>query len=134
MKLAEEREEKLKKRKELKKANQKLKKEQEKDISKEEDSKKNELNLNPIPESRDLDKGTMEDSRTRDVLEEKPDVNHNARVDEKVEQNEDLANSGEPNVVDENDVTFIGPRLPRRMTKEEIEEFRKELLGKYFPT
>ena len=134
MKLAEEREEKLKKRKELKKANQKLKKEQEKDISKEEDSNKNELNLNPISESRDLDKGTMEDSRTRDVLEEKPDVNHNARADEKVEQNEDLANSGEPNVVDENDVTFIGPRLPRRMTKEEIEEFRKELLGKYFPT
>ena len=37
-------------------------------------------------------------------------------------------------IVDENDVTFIGPRLPRRMTGEEIEIFRNELFAKYFPT
>ena len=36
--------------------------------------------------------------------------------------------------LDENDEAFIGPRLPRRMTTEEIKEFKKELFAKYFPT
>ena len=42
----------------------------------------------------------------------------------------------EPNsaVPSENDESFIEPRLPRMMTPEEIEVFKKELFAKYFPT
>ena len=115
MKLAEERELKLQKRKELKKANQKVKKEQKKEISTGEDSNKNELNLNTIPDSRDLVNPTMEDSSTKDVLEEKPDVE--LRVEEKLELNEDLADS-----VEETE--------PKLMSEEEKEAFLKEIFAK----
>ena len=80
-----------------------------------EDSNKNELNLNTIPNSRDLVKPTMEDSSTKDVIEEKPDVD--LRAEEKMELNEDLADS-----VEETE--------PKLMSEEEKEAFLKEIFAK----
>ena len=37
--------------------------------------------------------------------------------------------------VNENDEDFIGPKLPRRMTKDEIDAFYKEMMAKFkFPS
>jgi hypothetical protein len=72
----------------------------------------------------------MEDPGNEDLLKETTDV-HKTKF--KAEPEVRLAGM-EAEAIDENDEAFIGPRLPRRMTKEEIEDFKKELFAKYFPT
>ena len=130
-KLEEERELKLKNRKEIKKAKQKLKKVE---ISVKEDKNKNEIFPEPVENWNDQPYGddsiATEDFKNED-LGEHFEVSSKTNLKPKPEEKPvDL--SGE--VVDEKDDAFIGPKLPRRMTPEEIEEFKKELFSKYFPT
>jgi hypothetical protein len=50
--------------------------------------------------------------------------------EEQIDANEDLkSQTGE--VIDENDEGFIGPKLPRMMTKAEVKAFKAELFAKY---
>lgn len=119
-KLAEERELKLKNRKEIKKAKQKIKKE-ENYIN--EEKKQNEIVPEPV-------ENPDETIATEDFKTEDPEETLETLETPEPEETVDL--SGE--VVDEKHDAFIGPKLPRRMTPEEIEEFRKELFSKYFPT
>ena len=124
-KLAEERELTLKNRKEIKKAKQKLKKEEN---STKEDENKNEISVEAAENT--VQTIAMEDPGNEDLLKETTDVH---KTEFKAEPEVRLAGM-EAEAIDENDEAFIGPRLPRRMTKEEIEDFKKELFAKYFPT
>ena len=140
-KVVEERVEKLKKRKELKKANKKLNNDVTKTLNEVEETSRTEINSNNTME------GDTETSE-KDINSNSETVDEDKKYEKEPEnvKMEDLGKDSESEkpevklacvggeVLDENDKAFIGPRLPRRMTKEEIEEFRKELLGKYFPT
>ena len=106
-KLAEEREQKLLKRKELKWLKQKNKIDSEKS-----DGKKGTI------KELSSDKDTKETKPDDDSNDSRPDVNFN-----KIKT--------EPEPVSEDDEEFIGPKLPRLMTQEEINVFHKKLLAKY---
>ena len=144
MKLAEEREEKLRIRKELKKAKQKIKKESEQNATeKVKEIGKIEANDNIEGQSEqnicnegDLDINTKNcaslsvehDANSNEI---KAEPTENTSGDIEIETAKAINEDDE--AVDENSETFIGPRLPRVMTPEEVEEFRKELFAKYFP-
>ena len=121
-KVAEEREENIKRRKELKKDNQKARKENAKNCDRE-----------PMIEtmSDQTDNNNVDDSvetkakEAGEILCKKDEVEA-----EQIDANEDLkSHTGE--VIDENDEGFIGPKLPRMMTKAEVEAFKAELFAKY---
>ena len=110
-KLAEERELKIKNRKEIKKVNHKLKKEKEKESSTEENLNENDLKLveNTILEIK------LPSECDKDILEEKLDLNHNLSVDRNPELDE--AHS-------------IEETEPKLMSEEEKEVFLKEIFAK----
>ena len=133
IKFAEERELKIKKRKELKKINQKLKKEKEKELSSEEDTNKNVIKLGKVETTE------PETFYKSEVLEEKPGINHNFEAGEDdVENSPDEINSVGKSEFEEGfeyEEGFIGPRLPRRMTQAEVQEFFEKVMGKLnFPS
>lgn len=111
-KLAEERELQRKNRKEIKKANQKMKKEKE---------KKDSAEVNPI--KKDPDPKLAEDpvleikvpSDENDIVEQKPDLNHNLSADRNPKP-------GQPQSVEEPE--------PKLMSEEEKEAFFKEIYAK----
>ena len=143
MKLAEEREEKLRIKKELKKANQKIRKEIKESATEKETEKieandkiKGESEQNICNEREPFKNLKIDDSRSGEQdansNEIKSEPNENTTEGLKIET--DGVGNENDEAIDENNEAFIGPRLPRRMTTEEIEEFKKELFGKYFPT
>ena len=134
VKLAEEREEKLKKRKELKKAKQKLKKETHETA----DGENHEPAVNQVLVPADQ-------NYQNETATFKPDVNFNAKSEKEDEHIDEFGGGklGEVNsfvevnedneacIVKENDEGFIGPKLPPRMSKEEIDVFYKEMMAKF---
>ena len=133
MKLAEEREQKLLKRKELKKIKQKSK------VNVEKSESKNEISANTngqeSPKAVEANENTFNEDTAENNFNpnNKTGADENANVEEFVgEKLEEPKHSVE---LEEHDEGFIGPKLPRMMTQEEISEFYKELMAKYkFPS
>ena len=148
-KLQEEREEKIKRKKETKKANQKEKKDT---LNAAEDAKTHDSNefvntpviepkqilvQNPILQNKDASEDVIASDRDNTTPElngnlVKEDIEDKVSVG-KADTTKDLEEKTEE-IVNEDEEGFIGPKLPKRMTAEEIEEFRKELFRKWkFP-
>ena len=134
VKLAEEREEKLKKRKELKKSKQKLKKETHETADGENHEPAVNQVLVPADQNYQNEAATFKPDVNFYIKSEKEDEHiaefGGGKLDEAnnfVEVNED----DEACIFNENDEGFIGPELPPRMTKEEIDVFYKEMMAKF---
>ena len=86
-------------------------------------------------EKSDVGKGvTKEVSSDKDTLETKPDDDTKRKEDDSNDAKPDVNFNQikkEPEPVTEDDEEFIGPKLPRLMTQEEIDVFREELFAKY---
>ena len=143
-KLAEERELKIKNRKEIKKANQKIKKEKVKESSAEENIIENDHDLklveNPKLEIKvpsECEKDILEEVAEKKVEEATEDFAKSVESETDPNGNLDREASTENNagtedaVIDENAEGFIRPKLPPRMTKEEIAAFYKEMMAKF---
>ena len=109
-KLAEERELKIKNRKEIKKAKQKLKKEKDKESSTEENLNEKDYNLNTV-------ETTTLKTKVPSECEEKSDLNLNISFDGKPELNEEIAFS-------------LEETEQKLMSEEEKEAFFKEIFAK----
>ena len=81
-----------------------------------------------------------QDSNSNEIKSEPDEIDTEGlkvKTDEGVNENDDSKDSKETIVgtedacVDENAEGFIGPKLPPRMTKEEIDAFYKELIAKF---
>ena len=124
-KLAEERDLKIKNRKEIKKANQKIKKEKVKESSTEENLIEN-YHDHKLVENPKLEFKVPTEDLAKSVKSE-TDPNGNLVREASTENNvgtEDAVN-------DENAEGFIGPKLPPRMSKEEIAVFYEEMMAKF---
>ena len=125
-KLDEEREEKARKKKEIKKAAKKMKNPIDDAHFKElTNSVQTMPNIAEKPSLKNDD--ASEDLATSEYVESETDPNGN--LDRKA-STETIVDT-EDSVVDENAEGFIGPRLPPRMTKEEIDAFYREMKAKF---
>ena len=123
-KLTEEREEKIRHKKEIKKAKKKL----EKDTVTSDDKLADVSEENPgkVGETQEF---------VNNEKESPTDENDNHELEPVDVKKEVIADEllREPVVVNENDEGFIGPKLPRLMTRAECDALREELFSKYFP-
>ena len=99
--------------------------------------------FNPACDKCDVDADEFnEDIDASDEVKSTPETNENIGIETpkediaKIESESKSDGMKVPNeVVNEDEEGFIGPKLPRRMTEEEKDEFLKELLEKYkFPS
>ena len=124
-KLIEEREERVKKKREAKKAKQKEQFEKREDLTK--DSMNNLTcmanNKNDLKEATNV-KGDTQEAETS---KKSDDTTENITEENGAQDPENTTYEA----VDEDDPEFIGPKLPPRMTKEEIAAFYKEIMEKF---
>ena len=99
--------------------------------------------FNPACDKCDVDADEFnEDIDASDEVKSTPETNENIGIETskeditKIESESKSDGMKVPNeVINEDEEGFIGPKLPRRMTEEEKDEFLKELLEKYkFPS
>ena len=65
------------------------------------------------------------------AIELTSDINDNLIEVKKEDASTEKVCGEELGAINENDEGFIGPKLPRMMTQEEIDVFKEELLAKY---
>ena len=146
VKLKEEREQKLLKKKEFKKAKQRIKCEkqekivEEKKVTTENDSSEAIIDDVLLIVKKEPTPKEKEESESKDVFLRKTEVTAEDTEENntlfnylELKNNEEIVKTEVENkdtelvVLNENDEEFIGPKLPRMMTKLEIDAFKEEL-------